>query len=669
MSTQHKLEKIGYIAEIDGLRAIAVTAVILFHLEPSMLPNGHLGVDLFFTISGYIMTAIILRNFNQENFFLKAFYINRIRRIIPPLFAVIIIITPISCFILFSDQLQVFFSAIACSVTFTTNFCYMTQTGYFAPNAAEDPLIHLWTLAIEEQFYIIYPIIFLTLIRYKIKWTLRFLILLTITSIAYGLLSSTDKSILFYNPLARVWELTAGGILAAYQNNSNKSESKANYCYEFLAIFSLALLIFTLTASSDNHHFPHYTNFIIVSCTCLLIYSAPNSHLISKGLNFKPINFLGKISYSTYLWHQPIIALTAISLIDLNNSSLKFLLIFPIIIIGIMSRRYIEQPFRTIKFNKIYLLGILVVGGSLLVIGIMGNLTRGFQSLLVRELPPSLENSFWGIPEKSSLSCRITKIKDACILGAELNAATGIRRIGLFGDSQSHQFRYTFDQIGRELGFEVVHIGLGGCPPVQGIYSLDAPTTAEKCRTLVTQQLITAKELQLTDVFLIANWSLYTDGGYTASSKVFHLNTSESGARSLSDSRRALKQGLRNTIDLYARHGIQVHIITQPPRQLYNVRHIYERWYSESGSSTIEKLQLFSIDKDMHDRHQYFVRKNIFSQSNLGVADLVDLDSVYCDSSKCLIGSAEISFYGDDDHLSPAGAHRSRPLLLKKLAR
>ena len=358
--------KINYRPEIDGLRAIAVLSVILYHAEiqifnSQFFKGGFLGVDIFFVISGYLISSIILKELILTNkFSYSNFYERRIRRILPVLIFVIICSFPLAWYYLLSHRFIEFSQSAISSIFFSSNM-YFHYSGlrYGAIGGLFQPFLHTWSLAIEEQFYILFPIVFIFIFKFLKKFFLHILFLGFFISLTFAEWASIKHfNFNFYMLPSRGWELLAGTILAYLQIKSkfkNKSIILSNiFCF----IGIILILISVLFLFEDGMRHPSLLALVPIIGTCLIIFFTNNNTIIKNILSNKIFVGIGVISYSLYLWHYPIFVFSRIDdgkLFDFN----KIELIIIIFLLSIISYFFIEQPARKkqkINFKKLSIL-------------------------------------------------------------------------------------------------------------------------------------------------------------------------------------------------------------------------------------------------------------------------------------------------------------------------
>lgn len=336
---------IKYRSEIDGLRALAVIPVIFFHAGFSFFSGGFVGVDVFFVISGYLITTIIIKELNNNTFSIKRFYERRARRILPALLLVILISSIISFIFLTRSELASYFKSVIATLLFFSNFYFYKTTPYFRSESDLEPLLHTWSLSIEEQFYIIFPILLLLFHNFLKKYIFLILIFGFVVSlfICQFLALYSDGTLNFYFTFSRAWELALGAICAhilIYKNLSYSSLIK-----NLLSTIGIILIMFSIFFFSRQTIFPSFYTLVPTVGTSLIILFADRDTFINKILSIKFLVSIGLISYSLYLWHQPLLAFGRIFFDDLSTFK-KLILIFLSVLMSIFSYFFIEKIFR-----------------------------------------------------------------------------------------------------------------------------------------------------------------------------------------------------------------------------------------------------------------------------------------------------------------------------------
>ena len=358
-----------YRPDIDGLRAVAVLAVVIFHAFPSSLKGGFIGVDIFFVISGFLISTIIYKGLQTGTFSFADFYSRRIRRIFPALLVVISATLAFGFFILSADEFSRLGKLVAAGIGFVANLVLWSEAGYFDAETATKPLLHLWSLGIEEQFYIIWPLLLLFAWKRKFK-------LLTVISIALALSFifnilgiRNDPVATFYSPLTRMWELLFGGLLAwvmvfrkesftCFNSKMNAYLSSMNFInktrYErlfpnLLSTTGIILFLIGFLEISEESYFPGFWALMPTFGTVLIIMAGTEAWINKKILSNKVAVWFGLISYPLYLWHWPLLSYGRIFYDKTPPSGFRWIAILLSILLAWLTVKYIEKPLRYSK--------------------------------------------------------------------------------------------------------------------------------------------------------------------------------------------------------------------------------------------------------------------------------------------------------------------------------
>ena len=336
-----------YRKEIDGLRGIAIIPVILYHLNIPFFSGGYIGVDIFFVISGFLITSIIHNNIKEKKFSLLDFYERRLRRIIPILYLILILSIPFTLINFIEVDSRNFFESLFAVITFSSNFLFWLEEGeYFTRENSLKPLLHTWSLSIEMQFYIIFPLIIIILEKVK---KLKIMIISSTCFFSFLIanwLSLVNPDASFYLSLTRIWELLLGSLCALLRISRNKVKSKSEYiCYISLIIIFLSVFFF-----NDKTLHPSFFSLFPVLATCFLILFSEESNSFKRILQFGPLVVVGLISYSLYILHFPMIAF--LKYLDISiSTNIIFVFLICLFLVSYFSWVYIETPCR--KKNKI----------------------------------------------------------------------------------------------------------------------------------------------------------------------------------------------------------------------------------------------------------------------------------------------------------------------------
>lgn len=384
--------KLSYRAEIDGLRAIAVVSVILYHAQIVLFgrdwfEGGFIGVDIFFVISGYLITRIILSELESKgSFSFLNFYERRARRILPMLFVVIFVSVPYAWQKLLPSDFVEYAESILTSLFFGSNFFfYFSTTEYGADSALLKPFLHTWSLGVEEQFYLVFPILAIIAFRYFRKHFLTIIVGLSLLSLQFAELMEVRNSELnFYLPFSRFWELAVGSMLA--YRELNYKPSNENFASKSLPMLGLYLIVYSILFFDGETPHPSFHTLIPIVGVALIIGFASKDELIGKILGSKPFVWMGLISYSAYLWHFPIFAFSRMEKEPTNYD--KFEWIALTLVLSVISYLIVERSIRNRKIVGSYLfwgatfLSILILSSSLFYAINLFNLTKTEQNSL-----------------------------------------------------------------------------------------------------------------------------------------------------------------------------------------------------------------------------------------------------------------------------------------------
>ena len=377
-----KLVKNDYKKHIDGLRAFSVISVIIFHLDHNFLPGGFIGVDIFFVISGYLISKIIIEKIEKKEFKISDFFMSRARRILPMLFFILIFFFPLIFFLLPSKMISIS-ESIVTSVFFVSNIFFYWESGYFGEAINLKPFIHLWSLSVEEQFYIIFPVY--CILFYKKKFfSISLISFFFISLIFANFLGPKFPNANFFLTPTRIWEILSGVFFMFLEK---KKISINNKILDFTCTISLVIIVSSFIFLNNLDNIPNIKLLPSLISTGVLIIYGGKSNIVQKILCNKPTVFIGLISYILYMLHQPILAFNK-NLIFLDENILSKIIFFIfLILISTITWKFIEQPFRDRKkiSNKLFLIVISLIGTIILISNIVILKTDGFISKFKEE--------------------------------------------------------------------------------------------------------------------------------------------------------------------------------------------------------------------------------------------------------------------------------------------
>ena len=422
-----------YRAEIDGLRAVAVVPVVAFHAGVAALAGGFAGVDVFFVISGFLITGIIADETSNGRFSLWRFYERRARRILPALFVVMIATLPFAWLIMAPYQLEDLSQSIVTTLLFLSNVLFWFEADYFAIEAASKPLLHTWSLAVEEQFYVIYPLLLVALYKLHRRSVIPVIVVCFAASFALALAySRSNPSATFFLIQFRAWELFAGALAALWMRTSPPPSNR------WIAGLGLAAVLLSFFVATKEIAWPGpFTLLPVLGTTAVLVFARANEG-VGRALAWEPVRFVGLTSYSFYLWHLPPLALLHIYYFGDTPPSAAALSILAAFLLACASWRFVERPFRTAglipigRFSAILAAAIV----PLAAFGVAGARSDGFHAYLTAQIPEEFADRV--IDRDAEVAARKPiwrAVMDEATLPFE--TADETRRVLILGDSLS----------------------------------------------------------------------------------------------------------------------------------------------------------------------------------------------------------------------------------------
>ena len=502
-----------YRAEIDGLRALAVVPVILFHAGFELFSGGFVGVDVFFVISGYLITTILIEDLENQRFSLVNFYERRARRILPALFFVMLVCIPFAWMWMLPNQMKDFSQSLVAVSLFASNIFFWRESRYFAAAAEEKPLLHTWSLAVEEQYYVLFPIFLILTWRFgknRVFWMIVVMAAISLLLSEWGWRNKASAN--FYLAPTRAWELFAGSIAAFIVQTKGVQKSNA------LALTGLAAIIFSIFFYDETTPFPSVYALLPVLGVVLLVLYADKETFAAKILSTKGFVGVGLISYSAYLWHQPLFAFARIRSLEHPSVLLMFLLSFASFVLAYLSWRYIEKPLR----NKYYLSRVkvfvssTVLLASFTMIGLVSHFynpvfeDKYFRSLSDEQRELYLIKNF----AKDKGTEFISKWRyGSCFYGSEINTFSAFKKdvclaqydarknVLLMGDSHAAHWYFAIKQ--NYPNINLMQATASGCRP------LKASPGAKRCTDLMEYAFdIFLPQSGVDTVILAARWDI-----------------------------------------------------------------------------------------------------------------------------------------------------------------
>ncbi|MFY9138708.1 acyltransferase family protein [Zwartia sp.] len=529
----NSLSNNAYRPDIDGLRAIAVLLVIGFHASPNWIKGGFIGVDIFFVISGYLITKNIVGDLSKDKFEFIDFYSRRARRIFPALILVLLFSGLIGWLYLLGPEFKQLGKHIAGGTIFIENILYFNEVGYFDADAYTKPLLNLWSLGIEEQFYIFWPLFLWICWR---KNTNIYICILIITIISFGLNiyeKTNQHEGLYYLPQTRFWELGAGALLACFQNKEwfvDKNYKKIKFLNSLsfesikinnkiinnniISLIGAALIAFGLLMINTKVIFPGWWALAPVMGTVLIIQSGKNTLLNEYVLSNKVLVYIGLISFPLYLWHWVLLSFGKIIYVEGFTFATRLILVGISFLFAWLTYQYIEKPIRYAHKVKIRIEIIYTILALVFIFGITIYLNNGFPNRKFAKNYSLLVSAFndwnWkeGMLEKSLSN------------GNTYNVTNNEEvKIAFIGDSHVQQFGPRIVKLFKEGGFKnSAFYTIPGCPPIPNVYDDKHP----QCRSFISNiNLFLNENPQVQKIVIGACWNCYFE---TEASEVTNYN-------------------------------------------------------------------------------------------------------------------------------------------------
>lgn len=628
-----------YRAEIDGLRALAVVPVILFHAGFELFSGGFVGVDVFFVISGYLITTILIEDIKNKRFSIVNFYERRARRILPALFFVMLVCIPFAWMWMLPNQMKDFSQSLVAVSLFASNILFWRESGYFAAAAEEKPLLHTWSLAVEEQYYVLFPIFLILAWRFgknRVFWMIVVMAAISLMLSEWGWRNNATAN--FYLAPTRAWELFAGSIAAFIVQKQGVQKNN------LLALIGLAAIVFSIFFYDEATPFPSVYALVPVLGVVLLVLYADKETIAARLLSTKGFVGIGLISYSAYLWHQPLFAFARIRSLEHPSMILMFELSILAMLLAYLSWKYIEKPFRSrtsIGKKTIFVFSLIGLS-SFTFVGYQGHSNEGYRERF------NIENSVYEslTRSKRQSECFGKNVIQRNDWFCNIGTSSSPPSIFVFGDSHSLSFLPAIDAALSENNESGLFTGTSGCTPFLRIHSLRGDQLENNCNELNLRVFNYVQQNAIDTLILVARWTYYTDGGYQGDN-FSYIGFSETDERTQETSRLAFEYGLRETISAYSEIGVNVIVVSQVPQQIRDPLDVYAH-STLSGKSLAES----SVSRTEHLRLQRYVTSLFVTE---GVT-LLDFTDTFCDQSHCSVGTNLASFYYDDDHLSLSGS-------------
>jgi peptidoglycan/LPS O-acetylase OafA/YrhL len=648
--------ELTYRRDIDGLRAIAVLAVAFEHARIPGFGGGFVGVDVFFVISGYLITQILTREIEQGSFSLLGFYERRIRRIFPALFAVLLVSLAIGCWLLLPHDLAQLARSAVATTFFSANFFYFAQAGYFDDTSWSKPLLHTWSLAVEEQFYIVFPgLLLFARRRLGGRYFAPTLATVLVSFILCAVGTQNYREAAFYLAPMRAWELGLGCLVAV---GAERAVLRGT-ARELAALLGLALIAYSIFHYSERTHFPGFTTIPPVAGAALILWAGiDGSTSVGRALSAGPAVFVGLISYSLYLWHWPLLVYaTYFVLRPLTPLEASGVLVVSAAL-ATASWRFVERPFRgsrsSIRTRPLFA-AAAALSAATAALGVGISASGGLPQRVDEKVSRYVETR----AERDSLTARCSR-DESTPSHAPFTRELGDSRAAdpsfvVWGDSHACMFSEEIGSLAERDGRRGYFAWGGGCPPM--ILGPEA-SARDGCEAASERVLAAVNgDPKLADIVLIARWAYYFDGdgyGHEQAPAAWPVSLGDGDG---SEARAAaLARALDRTVARLVSAKKRVWIVGPVPEVGWDVPSVLAR----------ASLHGWKIDIDPRAT-EFFARQRSVLEALERLAALPGVHVLYphprlCGETTCEVERDGTALYSDDDHVSRAGAEWLAPI-------
>lgn len=662
-TASHHQSGANYRPDIDGLRAIAILPVLFYHAGFSLFGGGFVGVDVFFVVSGFLITSLILPEVLQGKFSITHFYERRIRRIFPALFTVMLVSLLASYWLMWPLAFKDFGQSLVAATVFASNFLFWFKFGYFDTPADSRPLLHTWSLAVEEQFYILFPIYLIVVARFFPRALKGVTAIIAILSFGWSLISVLFwPSAAFYLAPSRIWELLLGAMLAMKVFPPLNSHTLRN-ALAVAGLVMIALAVFLLTSHSP---FPGAYALLPVVGTFLVIHAGtgqPNA--VNRLLSMRWLVFIGLISYSLYLWHWPLIVFVELYRFRDVTTTEAWGIILLSLALAILSWKFIEQPFRTRRLATSRR-SLFVAAGVVMALTIGLGLPLHFTGGLPQRMPPQAQHlaSISGDCFRRTEHCDVLTPEEVhtdrlCRVGEAVSARPDFV---LWGDSHGEFVLGAIAQAATATNRSGLQITSEGCPPLLGITRPDK--TYRHCTAFSDAAAKVISDPQINQVILVARWSLWSEGSrYRYENGQGFVLNDDASSTNRSSNRDVFRRGMVRTLDALKAMGKKISVVAPIPEIGWDVPSTlalgswhHRRIHSEPTLSEFQERNRFAFQLLQELQPTY----------NL---DLIYPHQILCDQQICRAMIDNQPLYCDDDHLSNYGRSLLVPTFQQLLSR
>lgn len=662
------MSNIKYRPDVDGLRAVSVFLVILFHMNADWIPGGFIGVDIFFVISGFIITSAIYPQISANDFSFNLFYVKRIKRILPLFYLVVCTCLIFSYWLHTPNDFASFADSWRYASSFIANVYFEKHSGYFAPTSETLPLLHTWSLSIEEQFYFVWPVVLIISAKYLSKPALAIFTMLSVLGLAgysqYLTITAPEKG--YYFIQSRAFELLIGALLAIVSVNKPLKNLLPSFFFQLSGITGLVSATFLAWTLNESDSFPGINALWVVMSACLIILSGENQRsFVSRILSIRPIVFIGRLSYSLYLWHWPVLAFyryyyTEFTALDAVICGLIT------IALSVVSWRFFETRLRHLPMKKRWVYLFYLVLPIVVSVVLAKNIARneGYPERFPTSAIELYNQSTSSFDEQKPFLPQSDGYQpfEPYVIGDSSKPISAF----IWGDSHGAHYRTFIDEMGKKEEFSALFGGIGGCPPLLGVDLLKYGEPESDCTTLNRQLVSVIATEKPNQVFIAARWAMYAETTRSPGekgSRVFLGDTSDY-SESIANSRRVLELGLRNTIKRLLEVNVTPVILEQVPDYPFKPSNC---WFKKEVYSWMQDVSC-DIDRNTVDERFAFVNQLFTNlKSDFPEVQFISVMDVLCDDKLCRSRVNDVPLYEDNNHLNADGARALEAIWMSKV--
>jgi peptidoglycan/LPS O-acetylase OafA/YrhL len=654
---------LDYRPDLDGLRAYAVLPVLFFHAGIGVFAGGFVGVDIFFVLSGFFMAKIILRDLDRGEFSFLDFYLRRMRRIFPALFAMIAVTSAVASFLFMPQEFEYFAASVEAAVLFVANILFRQESGYFDIASDMKPLLHTWSLSVEEQFYVVFPLaLYLThkFARPRLVPLIVAFIVISFGASLWAVHYRPEKA--FYLLHFRVWELLVGALVAAVPKRRDNAAADT-----LLGFGGFAAILISVFVYRSEMPFPGLSALLPCLGAAALIRANSRSGPIAAILTNRPTVFIGKISYSLYLWHWPVIVFAQYLTVGSLTPELKAAVIAVSLLLAFLSWKYIEQPVRFGRLKAVSKPTVLASSAAFILVACGFAMVVQRTAGLPQRLPPEAARLYqatydtgpfnapkcFADSDGKGLSTDQIDRSELCDIGVP----GGKPQFLLWGDSHAAAIAPALDVTAKRLGITGTFVGRASCPPLPET-QFGEQAHVDRCIEHLKAVTALIERQKYPMVFLAGYWPKYVHRSELPQQGVFF---DPRVAPDLHDWSQPIVTGLTAVVEKLKRQGSQPVLIMDVPEVGYTVPEALARAYMAGKSLDI------APDLAYTRARQALARKVLSDVATSSGSWIVDPMGSLCNAQGCKVMEAETVLYHDGDHLTASGARYLAPLFQRVL--